>query len=91
MPNYITLFKSRKALTENHPVQSGKIKIEETLQPGEYEFGLYDKTSEKGNLYRRGTIRPVFKKEVKPFSEPVEAKVSSNLNPDLDYDDSIPF
>jgi hypothetical protein len=31
MPNYITLFKSKKALTPNHPVQSDRIKIEETL------------------------------------------------------------
>lgn len=89
MPNYITLFQTKKPLTENHPVQSGKIKIEEALLPGEYEFGLYDKTSEKGNPYRSGKILPVYKKEVKPFSEPKERE--SKFNDNLDDNNSIPF
>lgn len=86
MTNYITLFQSKKPLTSNHPIQSGRVKIEEALQPGEYEFGLYDKTSKNGIPYRSGKIMPIYKKEVEAFSEPKETKKILNHE-----EDSMPF
>lgn len=88
MKNYIKLFQSKKPLTDKHPVQSGVITINEPLPAGDYEFGLYDEISKKGNPYRGGTIRPAFKKEAKSFSEPKEPE--NNFNPNIE-DEEIPF
>lgn len=89
MKNYITLFQSKKPLTENHPIQSGVIRINEPLPAGDYEFGIYDKVSKTGNSYRSGQIRPVFKKVAPTPHEPKEPE--NNFNAGLNDDDDIPF
>lgn len=89
MPNRITVFQEQKQLTENHPIRTGRIKIEGTLNPGEYELTLYPRISKKGNSYLGGFINPIQeKKEIKSFSEPKEPE--NNFNPGLD-DSEIPF
>ncbi len=71
MPNTIKVFKERKQITQNHPLRTGIIKIEETLAPGEYELTLYPRVSERGNSYLGGYINPIReKKEIKSFHEP---------------------
>jgi hypothetical protein len=88
MTNYISLFAPiAKPITPNHPIRTGKIKINEKLEPGDYEFGLYEEISKAGKKYLRGTIKEAFKKQVKPFSEPKEpeSKFNENLGEDVPW------
>lgn len=69
MPNYLTLHKNTYKKSENHPDLRAIISINEALEPGTYEAGLFSKISQKGNKIYNGTI----KIKVDKKNEPVQS------------------
>lgn len=57
MPNYLSVGRNFYKKTEKHPDLRGFIRIEEVLQPGEYEVGLYEKMKDDKKSWS-GVIRP---------------------------------
>ncbi len=68
MPNYLNLFRNIYKKTDKHPDLRGFIKIEEALEPGDYEVGLYEKMKDGKKSYS-GTIRKQLPKPVKHWED----------------------
>jgi hypothetical protein len=89
----IAIFKNTKKIIsdpkcEKWPDFNGKITIEETIQPGEYEVSIYNNEAKSGLKYQSGNIQDAWKPTAQPREE---VKVPEQAIADELDSDSIPF
>lgn len=58
MPNKLTIYKNNIKTNSKQPDLRGYIVIEQPLEAGKYEVGLYPQVSKNGQKYYSGIIRP---------------------------------
>lgn len=86
MANYLTISKNSYKKTDKHPDLRAFISINEALEPGVYEAGLFSKISQNGNKIYNGTIKPKFDKGSKPVEHWQEKKEEN-----IEENNDIPF